>query len=240
MVRYLKIFFPPLAISIYELLLKTNEMTANEIATRMGILPHSVYRTAKTLKQLGLIEWVGRRPARFKVKPHDEAIENYLLLHREWFYRTFLNSLDQSNKQLQNLDIYFIRNKETMYDFLINDFRAVKESAHLVVSGLEAPAEIVLENKRAIERGVSIKTIVQETGSYNKEMLSNWKKMGIEVRVIKLIEVRIFLFDQKIVYLLTYQPLRNEEIIGIRLAYPPIARLINELFVERWKLANTI
>jgi len=51
---------------------------------------------------------------------------------------------------------------------------------------------------------------------------------------------RIIIFDSKIFYLTSYNPQNKEEAIGIRFAYPPIAKQISDLFEKRWKASKPI
>ena len=64
--------------------------------------------------------------------------------------------------------------------------------------------------------------------------------MGMKVKYYPIMEARIIIFDAKIAYITSYDPKRKEEAIGVRFQYPPIARILQELFDQRWSKAKEI
>src|SRR5436189_6242319 len=120
------------------------------------------------------------------------------------------------------------------------DKKNATKEIHQIVSGIEIPAESILENKRAIERGVQVKYLVQRLDEVNKDMLINWQKIGIEVKYFPLIEARIIIVDKKIVYITSYNPLNKNECTGVRFDYPPVAKIMNEVFLQRWEMGKEL
>lgn len=234
-------FLSPQSRSIYQLLIKNEALTPKEIGEKLDILPNAVYRSIKPLILVGFVEKAKGYPARFKTTTPSNAVNAYLLKTKENFLQSFfpkgISSETQTDKELS---ISFIKDRPELLERSNDDMSQAKQQVDILVSGLEVPAETILEYKRACERGVKIRTLVQRLDESNQEMLKNWRRIGIDVRFFPLLEARIIIFDNKIVYITSYNPEIKDESIGIRLNYSPIAKLMKELFESRWKTSSEI
>lgn len=225
--------------SIYSLILARGPLTAREIGEALKIFSNAVYRSTKTLEYFGCVTRSGKHPTKFVATPPGEAIETYSLLLRESFLRVFAEPHIQKHDRGM-INVEFIQSRQTMFDKSAEDLRNTKKEAHLIVSGDEAPAEVMLEDKRAIERGVSIKMLVQKRNQSNEALLQNWKRIGIEVRLTPPLNARILIHDERIVYFMSYDSKNIRASIGIRFEYEPLGRLINTIFLERWRTAERL
>ena len=226
---------------IYSALLKQKTLTATEIARKLHIHPQAVYRAIKPLVYSGLVVTTGTYPRTFKAVSAWEAGQIYAHTVHTLFLKQFSGVSQNSDNGLHvKSSISFIQNRQELLDMSLADLAKSQKSFDLIVSGFEVPAEFVLENKRAIDRGVSIRILTQESGLDNKEMLGNWQRLGIKVRTTPTIDVRLILTDRHIVYLTSYKPDDPQLAYGIRFDYPPIARLFDEIFAEKWSRARKI
>ncbi len=66
------------------------------------------------------------------------------------------------------------------------------------------------------------------------------KKIGLKVKYYPNMEARTFLTDKEIVYFTSYNPQQKEEAIGMRFHYKPYAKIMDEIFEQRWQLAKEI
>lgn len=233
----------PQSATIYRLLQTSSQMSAADIAKKLDILPHAVYRAIKPLLTMDLVENSNTYPVRYQAKHSDYALDAYVNNAREQFVQSFFvsNLVGSSTTAAKTgLPTTFVKDRQDLLDQSNADMNHAKNEVVMIVSGLIAPAETILAYKRAAERGVKIRIIVQNLNETNKDMLRNWKKLGVEVRYYPLIEARILLFDNNIVYFTSYNPAEKEAGIGVRFAYPPMAMMMNELFEKRWELAEEI
>ncbi len=228
----------PQSEQIYRLLLKNHSLTAKAIAKNLNIFPHAVYRAAKPLIEFGFIHKVGEYPIKYEAKPISETVDLYAFLIMKSFREAFYSG----QKEIFNkpLDIQFIKDREDLIEKTNRDLENSKITVDFIISGLEVSPETVLQYKNALQRGVKIKAIVQNLDETTKEMFDNWQRMGVVVRYHPNMEARIFIIDEKIVYFTSYNPQNKDEAIGARFNYSPLARLINELFEKRWKIAEKI
>lgn len=221
---------------IYSLLLKKGALSAEQIGKELNIFPHAVYRSVDQLKSLGCIDQIGKRPAIFQAQPVTDSVETFALMQREWFLKAFLTSQRSlgsfSSGELQTS---FIESREDMFEKMQPDYAAVKEELNLLISGDEVPAEVILAQKKLLERGVLIRSLFQNRTKENEQFLFARKRMGEKVRVYKPINLRIMLFDRKIAYVMSYDPQNYIKSTGIRFEYAPLGKLMHGLFMQYWE-----
>jgi hypothetical protein len=104
-----------------------------------------------------------------------------------------------------------------------------------LASGDELPAEIMLAQKNALDRGVNIRTIFQKRDEKNESFIHARTHMGEQIRISKALNTRIVIFDRRIVYVMSYDPTNYLKSIGIRFEYDPLGQLMYQLFLQYWK-----
>lgn len=226
---------------IYTLLLKKGPLNAEQIGKELNIFPHAVYRSTDQLKSLGCVSQISTRPALFEAQPVHDSVETFSLLQREWFLKAFLAKHKKQDGFIeQDLQTSFIDSREGMFDRMVPDFETIKEELDLLISGDEAPAEIILAQKHFIERGGIIRTLAQKRNEQNEPFLKAHKQMGEQVRVIDLVKTRLMIFDRRIVYVMSYDPENIFKSVGIRFDYAPLGQLMHSLFMQYWEIGKEI
>lgn len=223
--------------AIYRLLTIETALTAREIAERLHILPHAVYRAVKPLIETGIVAQISRSPITYSARPLTDAIDIISATVRKNFQDAFTGPKNEYNRLL---DVSFITGRVDLLEKTNSDTRKSAQTISFIVSGLEVPADTILDYKRAVDRGVHIRALVQRLDDTSEEMFRNWKKIGVEVKYYPNMEARIFIFDEQIVYFTSYNPHKKEEAFGIRFNYIPYAKLMNETFEKRWSSARGI
>ena len=227
----------PQAKAIYDLLSDKKPMTAVQIADELNILPHAVYRSTKVLVDYGFVRQMGRYSALYMKNAPDDPIEIYTSAMKTYLAQAFSTN---SKPQSKLLDIAFIQTREQLIEMTNADVDKAEKSIDFIVSGHEVPAETILSHKRAVERGVKIRKLVQSLDSVSQEMFKSWKSAGVKIKYFANMESRIFIYDSQVVYFTSYNPGKNEEALGVRFNYAPFARMMNEMFEQRWKLGKEI
>lgn len=230
----------PQSLAIYQALSHTKYMTAKNLASKLGIFPQAAFRAIKPLEKLGVVESTGRYPKKYRIKASEESLDSYLQIAQEQYIKTFLSSIKSPKSLLQKLNVTFIQNREELLKRMNADVAKAKMKIDNIVSGEEVPAETILARKNAISRGVKFRFIVQHVDEFYKYMFSNWKKLGAEVKYYPLVEARIIIIDDRIVYITSYNHKAKNEAVGVRFDYPPIAKLMTELFEKRWAKAQEV
>jgi sugar-specific transcriptional regulator TrmB len=220
---------------IYSLLLKKGALNAEQIGKELHIFPHAVYRSIDQLKSLGCIHQIGQRPAMFEAQPVTESVETFSLLQREWFLKAFLANQNGNNSFEEQVTISFIESREAMFEKAIDDLENVKREINFLASGDEIPAEIMLAQTNALKRGVVIRSLFQKRTKENESFLQARKQMGEMIRIYKPVNVRIFLFDQKVTYVMSYDSSNYIKSMGIRFEYAPLGQLMHALFMQYWE-----
>jgi sugar-specific transcriptional regulator TrmB len=230
----------PQSLAIYQELSKAKYMTAQKLGAKLGIFPQAAYRALKPLEEMGVVEQTGGYPRKYRVKASEDSLKTYLKTAQEEYIKTFLPKDKEKNSLTQLLKIEFIPNRSTYIQRVMKDMEYAKQQIDHIVSGEEVPAETVLARKKALARGVKLRFIVQRVDEFKKYMFANWKRLGLQVRYFPVLEARIIIIDKKIVYITSYNPNVNEEAVGVRFDYAPIARLMQELFEKRWAKAKEV
>lgn len=231
----------PQAAEVYRMLLATDEpTTAKSLGSKLSIFPNSVYRVVKDLEKHGLVERLSGRPVRFRARPAEKAVDGLFLPYREWFLESFSAGKEDRVEERDDLGVSFIHNRDESIERSTEDQKSAKKEVLLIISGDEVPQETILVNKQAMERGVKIKIIAQRVDEENREMLENWQKMGMEIRYSPTIKTRITIIDGRIVYIVSYNPEDYKQGIGVRFNYPPVAHLLREMFMRRWRETKRI
>ncbi len=221
---------------IYSLLLKKGALSAEQIGKELNIFPHAVYRSVDQLKSMGCVDQIGKRPALFQAQPVSDSVETFALMQREWFLKAFLTSQNNSgNFSSGELQTSFIESREDMFEKMLPDFAKVEKELNLLVSGDEVPAEVILAQKKLLDKGVVIRSLFQNRTHENEKFLQARRNMGEQVRVYKPVNLRIMLFDRKIAYVMSYDPNNYIKSTGIRFEYAPLGQLMHGLFMQYWE-----
>ncbi len=114
------------------------------------------------------------------------------------------------------------------------------QSINLIVSGLEVPDEVILAFRKAIACGVKVRVIVQQKRETTRGRLEKWRDIGAEVRYRPHIGMRLFVFDERVVYLVSYREQNRDAALGVRFDYSPIAEQMNQLFEHHWAQATDL
>ncbi len=61
------------------------------------------------------------------------------------------------------------------------------------------------------------------------------QKLGEQIRICKPVNARIFLFDRRVVYVMSYDPNNYIKSIGIRFEYAPLGQMMHGLFMQYWE-----
>src|ERR1051326_2104339 len=226
----------PQAAKVYGLLLKHKTLSAKDIASRIKIVPNTVYRDLKELMRLGLVQTVDGYPIKYQAKPAAEAVAFYTNVIRQNFYETF--GLGENSSD--NLKISFFQTRADFIKKASKDYYLAKTNINTIISGHEVPAEPISVYKKAVERGVIVRRMIQHLNAENIASAKNWKKIGVETRYTPLMHARIVIVDGKITHFGSYSPEKQPESVGVRFHYAPFAKLMDETFEQKWAQAKII
>lgn len=228
---------------IYSLLQERGTLTVRKLATLLRVHPSAIYRLARYLISIGLIEEISKRPIYFRALPSLEAKENYFAHQKDRIENIFSGlPVNTSVKTTENYHISFIQDREAIFARVAEDLKTAKKRAHFIVLGLPigVSPELMLEQKNAVQRGVPVKIIVQEVSNENKETISSWKKQGLLLRRGLPIGFHLLLIDDSISYLMYYDQQDKTKRYAVRILHSAINRELQAIFKEHWKRSAPI
>ncbi len=227
------------SLALYQLLLSSGTLNAKEIGEKMHIVPNSVYRAAEPLISLGMAEKLDSYPVTYKaVSPHSAA---------NWYARALAQNFREAFSDTSNVvlnpdapSMTFIKDRQHMIDVVEKEILNTKHSFNYIVSGHRVPDSNVLAIRKITTKGISARCIIQNTTSTTHNPLETYADMGVEVRYLPNIGIRLFVFDSRTVIMTSYDITQSSKAFGIRFRYPPVAAAMNELFEEKWKAAKPL
>lgn len=227
----------PQTSAIYRQIANCPDITAHDIANSLAIYPNAVYRAAKDLIDLGLVETTDTYPVRYKPSPAQKALSLYLQASAKNFRNQFGVGATNSNPINETFSISLVKDRESLLKSQNADVLVAKFSIDFIVSGLEVPDETVLAFRKAAAVGVKIRAIVQQKRETSKDQLEKWHDLGATVKYLPDLKIRLIVIDQKITYLTSYDPSHKNSAFGVRLNYEPFAVQMSELFNLNWQKA---
>lgn len=221
---------------VYKLLSQGRALTIQEVADQLRVLPNGLYRISKKLEALGAIEALPGYPQRYQATSGQTALNLYLTAASHNF-RQSLGIAPEGKSTVETPTISIIKDRETLLRRSAADVRAAKHTIEDIVSGFMIPDDNFLAYRQAIAKGVKVRSIVQEKAEIGGQRLENWKELGVDVRYLPELQIRMLIYDRKIVYLSTQDPSNQAKGFGIRFDYAPLAKQMGELFELNWQKA---
>jgi len=235
MINLLPKTLSPLALKTYRILLSKSGKTAKALSRPLRISTNAVYRPIKELLELGLITKSATYPIIYQALPVAQAKNLYTNIFEHDFTHFFGLKEKKSNPQIS-----FIFTRDQMMKETANETKNAKRSISMIMSGHEIPAESLLISKQAIERGVNIRLLAQNSDKKSIIRYENMMKIGIQIKYLPIVHSRIFIVDEKIVFVGSYDPSDYKKAVGVRFHYPPFAKMLLQLFDRHWFAAKEI
>lgn len=230
---------PKQSANLYRLFKESDALNARQIADRLNILPHTVYRAVKPLMALGMLEQLDTYPVSFKAAPTLDAMNWYMRAAAQSFRQDFgTTQAKPSDASLPS--ITFIKDREALLKIGEQEARKAKKTINYIVSGHRIPDSTVLAYRKASATGVKIRCIVQNNPATTNAGLEMYEEMGVEMRFLPNIGIRLFVFDSRTAVLTSYDETSSRRSFGIRFAYEPVAKQLDELFEQRWQQARLL
>lgn len=238
----------PKSKQLYKILLSSEDpLDAKQVAASLHIFPHTVYRLAEPLLEMGLITKTNKYPYQFQAKPISEGLSLFLLYQNDWFSQQFSNLSKKADKterkeisESKQINLSFIQSRDELMNLAAEEINKATKSIDLLRSGHEIPAEIMLATIEAKKRNVSTRMLIQDYSDENAQEVENWKKNGILVRKTSLRHIRLMLYDSSIVYFMSYKHAESEKDLGMKINYPPFATILAQLFEGWWQKAEIV
>lgn len=230
---------PKQSSKVYKLLNESGELTAKQIAERLGILPNAVYRAINPLIELGMAERTTAYPISFKASPTADAMNWYLRAAAQSFRKDFGTiRAGQSDNSVPS--ITFIKDRKQLLELGELEALKAKKTIDYIVSGHRIPESTQLAFRKASTIGVKIRCIVQNKPGTTNTDIDMFHDMGADVRYLPNIGIRLFVYDNKTAVLVSYDETQSSRAFGIRFTYSPVAKQLSELFEQRWLEAELL
>ena len=243
LLRLVKLSFSKQEAEIYLTLVTEGVLPAKDIASRMNILPHAVYRIIKKLEKKKLVAIITSSPLTFYVLPPELALSSYvkersLQLEKE---AKEINMMLSSKKiQSPSTKIDVIAGKQEFFSASETLIKEAKQEVLIISIGEPSSSDLILANRRAIERGVTVRMIAHKYDKDNQEFLSNLKKNGLEIRHYPDWGFHLQVVDTKKSLLAVNNPQNPGERITVKINSAGLSKALRDYFYSVWEKAIKI
>lgn len=230
---------PKQAAQAFKLLSQSGDLTARQLADKLGILPNTVYRVVRPLVTLGMVERSNTYPVVYTACPMSTAMEWYLKAAMRSFYQGFGSTRTKSaDNSLPS--ITFIKDRDNLRIVTEQEAQKAKKSIDCVLSGHRVADSTILVYRKAVGKGVQFRVIIENDPNSSDVDHEAFELMGAQVRFLQNIGIRLFIFDRRTAVLTSYDPASPMRAFGIRFTYAPVAEQLGQLFEQRWGEAKEI
>lgn len=171
----------------YQVLVRDGSLSAQEIAIKIGVYPNAIYRLIRKLIVLKIAVKLDAYPAYFQAVPLSAALET--LTQSKITELDNLKTLTKFDigrhpfSPISPTDIKIISGQEAMMQNYVDLIKDAKSEILIISIGEQVPDEVRLADRDALQKGITIKFIIQKYDKNNKGIIDAWVKMGIEVRL---------------------------------------------------------
>lgn len=237
-------FLKKLGVSDHELQVYTvmlsqkQDVSAQDITNYIMVFPNAVYRVFKRLEEMGLIQFVGRRPIRYRAVDISQGLSNA--------YQTQKTALEAqlralTNEAQSNHVMHTLVGRQRMYEEYIKLARSARHEVAVFAIGIAYSKELLQVQKQTLQRGVYIRHVVQQLRPSNYAVVAKWERLGVAMRYFK--EEKGFhltLVDKEVAMVTFSDPANTEDRFTIVTRQPFAVRLFQAQFEAIWQQAQPI
>jgi len=238
--RLVKLGFSKQEAEIYLTLVTEGVLPAKDIASRMNILPHAVYRIIKKLEKKKLVAIITSSPLTFYVLPPELALSSFVKersMQMEKEAKEINMSLSSKKMPSQSTKIDVIAGKQEFFAASEELIKESKQEVLIISIGEPSTADLILADRRAIERGVVVRMIAHKFDKENQEFLQNIKKNGIEIRHYPDWGFHLQVVDSEKALLAVNNPQNPGERITVKINSAGLSKALRDYFYSVWEKA---
>lgn len=229
-------------VNIYLTLVNKGSLNVKELAKLTNTLPNSIYRLLQKLQNKKLITESGKHPSIYKAISPSIAFDSYAK-NRIIQINSIKDDLIKHLTQPSHSDQSRVDIMQGQHEFFLNYSQLANEvkAEILIISiGEQVSEEILIANRDAIARGVKILFIAHKHNKDNHNLLTNWVKMGLEVKHYSDSGFHLVVFDKKISLLAVNNPDNTNDRTGLLIYNPGLSKAFWDYFYSIWEKAEDI
>jgi sugar-specific transcriptional regulator TrmB len=230
----------------YLALVQYRNLSARECAKVANIPSTKVHETLNILADKGLISVTNDKPMLFHMIPIERGFVNFIEVKKN-FIENLKKELIKSLNEVKSVEkseitpekINVVSGRERQHEIALGMTKDSLKEIFIISKGEKLPYKLLIESKRAIERGVKIKYIITKIRG-NEKIIEKLKKIGYKVRYIPLGEISMAIKDRNKSLLVIKNPNNPEDRISILIIQEALAKAHAKYFDEMWKKAQAI
>lgn len=227
---------------VYETLLKEGSMTVKELAKKINVLINGIYRLLDKLEGKGLVSPSLSHPTTYRAISASIALDSYVkkrIVGIESLKDKVIDQLSEVGKNDQTR-IDLISNMSQFFSSYAQLANEAKKEILIISIGEKISEDVILANRDALEREVSIRFIAHKCNKDNKDLLIAWKKMGLEVRHYADWGFHLVIFDRQKSLICTNNPNNTNERLGMKIFSEGLSKALSDYFYSVWNRATVV
>ncbi|HLD05504.1 MAG TPA: helix-turn-helix domain-containing protein [Candidatus Nanoarchaeia archaeon] len=230
----------------YLALIEYGPKKGKEVADLAQIPRTSVYSNLENLEKKGFLTLLQREPRIYQAKDPEIAIPSYVDKKRQALKTQSVQTLHVLKKI--HLKQSLTEKQVEVYLGKIQSYQAAKALCEttrkelLIITSGEKTA--LLGSSKAwislAKEGILIRILVEETSTYNQEIIRHLQKNHIPVRLCTLKDLSLIVSDRKIAHIAIKSEQIEEKRIVIRIVHETFAKMQASFFDQIWKKAERL
>lgn len=230
-------------IATYNKLIQYGALTSKELAAKLHIFPHTVYRTARGLISKRFIEIQKKSPITYQAYPPELCIST-LAKHKIRSIQHLIQDIEgetsEGKQKNDSTKINLIYGKERIFD-LGADLLEKSQKEMLVISiGEEITPNLLLAVIQAKQRGVVIRMIAHKNDKGNRQVLKNLKMNGYEMRFFPDGGFHLAIYDSEKALIIIDDPKDLNQRVAVYIISFGLAKALRDYFYSVWDKATIL
>lgn len=227
----------------YFSLIQEGSLTAAELGKKIDVSPNAVYRLIKNLKEKGFVVELGGHPRKFQARPPEVAFDAILENQTTQIQQAktaILQSLSKEKKRIPSTRVLLITGRGEVFKEAVQMYKKAQKEILLISIGEPIPDELVLAMRDALERNIEMKMIAHKYDEENKDLLSSWKRMGMEIRHYPDWGFHLVVCDGEKSLLTANNPVDTKERTGMIIFSKALSKALRDYFFAVWEKSEKI
>jgi sugar-specific transcriptional regulator TrmB len=230
---------------IYLFLLKSGALDAKQIAVGINCLVPAIYRATKKLESKKLVSVLKTTPLTFQALPPKLALSS--------FAKKRAVNIEKKGEEISDVlarvsktapfsatKIDLIIGRKQIFNISSGMVAKTKKEIALISIGETIPQKLLLEMKKASDRGVKIRMVAHKYDEENIEILRNFIKNGYEIRHYPDWGFHLVVYDSKKSLLIVNNPEDPIERSAMLIYSKGLSKALRDYFYSVWKKATKV
>lgn len=226
----------------YRILHEEGSLSVKQAAGKLNVLPNALYRVFDGLSEKGLVISSGKYPATYKPLSASIALDMFIknkIRDLETTKEEIVSSFNNV-KSSDQTRIDIIKTTGEFFTAYVQLAKQAREEILIISIGEDVPDEVLLANRDALKKGISIRFIVHKYDKTNHDVLIRWQKMGLKVKYYQDWGFHLVIVDGVKSLLAVNNPDNTNERLAMKIYSRGLSNAYADYFNSIWERSEEI